>query len=484
MSQSGQKNTQEKLGLLALTAITISSMIGSGVDGLPQNMSIHSEVGPIILAWIITGFGMFFIAKTFITLSDARPDLQSGIYMYAHEGFGDFAAFIVAWGYWLMTMFSNVAFAIMVMDVLNYFIPGDFKGGNNLNSIIGASILIWGFNFLVLSGTKSVGILNAVGTIAKLIPLCIFVIIVLYFFNSAEFLTDFWGDSTKNTQQSLGPISGQVLAPLDVALWCFIGIESAVALSARARNKKDVGRATLIGFIISLIICILVSILPFGVLSRAELSILETPSTAGVIQKITGNWGEILINVGVLISILSSWLAWTMICAEIPMVAAKNGTFPKIFAKLNSKKSAAGSLWISSAIKQIILIFIFFANNAWLTMLSISAVTVLPAYFASAAYLLKISLTGDLKKYSTRNRFWAGFAGMIGIIFCLFMAYASGFKYAIMAPLFITIGIPIYIWTVKKEQKASRLFNKQEWGYFLILLLLDAIGLYYHFVIN
>lgn len=174
MAKAGKKVYSEKLGLLALTAIVVSSMIGSGIDGLPQNMSAHSAVGPIIIAWLLTGFGMFFIARTFIILSNIRPDLQTGIYMYAREGFGEFIAFIVAWGYWLMIIFSNVAFAIMIMDSLNYFIPGEFKGGNNLASVIGASILIWGFNFIVSSGVKTASVLNIVGTIAKLIPLFLF----------------------------------------------------------------------------------------------------------------------------------------------------------------------------------------------------------------------------------------------------------------------------------------------------------------------
>src|SRR5690606_511579 len=118
---------------------------------LPQNMAQVSAVGPVVIAWLICGFGMYFIARTFMTLSDLRPDLQAGIYMYAREGFGPFAAFVVAWGYWLMTIFSNVAFAVMVMDTLNYFTPGTFKGGNNFASVIGASILIWGFHCIVLS---------------------------------------------------------------------------------------------------------------------------------------------------------------------------------------------------------------------------------------------------------------------------------------------------------------------------------------------
>lgn len=345
MSKGGSNNnTSQKLGLLALVAIVISSMIGSGVDGLPQNMAATSEIGPVIIAWLICGFGMYFIARIFMVLSDIRPDLQSGIYMYAREGFGAFVAFIVAWGYWLMTIFSNVAFAIMVMDTLNYFLPGDFKGGNNIPSIIGASILIWGFNYLVLSGTKLAGAINIIGTFAKLIPLSIFVFILVYFLNYEELTNNFWGNSATIPADNLGPIPAQILAPLDIALWCFIGVEGAVALSGRARNKKDVGKATLIGFIVSLIICIFISVLPFGVLPQKALSTIPTPSTAGILKTVVGDWGEWLINIGVLVSVLTSWLAWTMICAEIPMAAAQNGTFPKAFSVKNKNGAASTSL--------------------------------------------------------------------------------------------------------------------------------------------
>lgn len=184
------KSTDQKLGLVALIAIVVSSMIGSGVDSLPQNMAETSALGPVVIAWLVSGFGMFFIAKTFVALSDLRPDLESGVYMYAREGFGPLSAFVVAWGYWLMTIFSNVAFAVMVMDTLNYFIPGDFTGGNNITSIVGASILIWGFHTLVLSGTKTAGMINTIDTFVKLIPLVIFVGVVSYFLNHAQLTAD------------------------------------------------------------------------------------------------------------------------------------------------------------------------------------------------------------------------------------------------------------------------------------------------------
>lgn len=475
-TETSVKDNTQKLGLIALVSIVVSSMIGSGVDGLPQNMAANSAVGPVTIAWIICGFGMFFISRTFIVLSNLRPDLQSGIYMYSREGFGRFTAFNVAWGYWLMTIFSNVAFAIMVMDTLNYFIPGDFKGGNNLPSIIGASILVWGFNFLVLSGTRLAGAINIVGTLAKLVPLVVFVFILVFFMKTTTLTDNIWGHDSAIANQNLGSIFSQVTSPLDVALWCFIGVEGAVALSGRARNKRDIGKATFWGFLISLIICLLISILPFGVLSQKEISVIPTPSTAGILKTVVGEWGEMMITVGVLISVLTSWLAWTMICAEVPMVAAENGTFPKPFAKKNDKGSASVSLWVSSAFMQAVVLMVYFSNHAWLAMLAISALTVLPAYLMTTAYLLKLCVTGEYNKYPTHhNRIAALVCSIIGLVFCLFMFYASQMKYLAMVPILLTLGLPLFIWARVKDDHAEKIFTRHEAMLFIALIALDIL---------
>lgn len=471
----------QKIGLIALIAIVVSSMIGSGVDSLPQNMAENSAVGPVIIAWLICGFGMYFIANTFIVLSDLRPDLQAGVYMYAREGFGPLIAFIVAWGYWLMTIFSNVAFAVMVMDTLNYFMPGKFQGGNNFASILGASILIWGFHTIVLSGTKVAGVINIVGTVAKLVPLVAFVGVVTYFFDYSDIARDMWGATPTVKGKPLGSISSQVLSPLYVALWCFIGVEGAVALSGRARNKKDIGRATLIGFCISLVICLLISVLPFGTLSQNVLSQIPNPSTAGIMRTMTNEWGEWFINFGVLISILTSWLAWTMICAEIPMVAAQNGTFPAALAKKNKKGAASSALWVSSFMMQVVILLVYFANNAWLALLAISAITVLPAYFAASAYLIKMCITGEYSKYRSTGHVASVICSIIGAAFCLFMLYASNIEYVAMTPLLITLGIPFYIWAKWQNGGKLKSFSKSECIILATIAIIDALVLYLYF---
>ena len=192
------------------------------------------------------------------------------------------------------------------------------------------------------------------------------------------------------------------------------------------------------------------------------------------------------VNLGVLISILSSWLAWTMICAEIPMVAATNGTFPSWFAKKNKNGAASSALWISSALMQIVVLLVYFANNAWLALLAISAITVLPAYFASSLYLAKVCINGEYRKRQGERLIIALISGMIGAIFCLFMVYASEITYVAMTPFILTAGVPFYIWARKEDKDVTALFSWAEMVALITLLILDliVIGLIYSGMIS
>ena len=118
-ASSLQKTNPNGLGVLALAAIVVSSMIGGGIYSLPQNMAAGASAGAVLLAWVITGIGIYFIANTFSILSMAKPDLTTGIYMYSREGFGPFAGFTIGWSYWLCQVCGNVGYAVITMDALN-----------------------------------------------------------------------------------------------------------------------------------------------------------------------------------------------------------------------------------------------------------------------------------------------------------------------------------------------------------------------------
>ncbi len=472
-----KNDTSGKLGVLGLAAIVVSSMIGGGIFSLPQNMASDASVGAVLIAWLITGFGMFFIANTFRILANAKPDLTSGIYLYAKEGFGDYVGFSIGWGYWLCQIFGNVGYAIITMDALNYFFPGVFAGGNNLASIIGGSLLIWCFYFIVLKGTKQAAFINVIGTIGKLVPLAIFILIMIFVFHLNRFEFDFWGDKIIDGK-TLGSFGSQLKSTMLVTLWAFIGIEGAVVLSGKAKSQEIVGRATFLGFVGCLIIYILLSIIPYGFLSQAELAGIANPSTAGVLEKVIGKSGAWIMNVGLLIAVLSSWLSWTLIVAEIPLAMSQNQNFPKAFQKENQAGSPSVSLLITSILMQLAMIFVYFSTNAWNTMLSITGVMVLPAYFASSAYLWKICEDDEYPKTMLIKKSSALITGILGCVYGIWLIYAAGLQYLLMAIVFFTLGIPVFCWS-RKEFNIGQL--KQYEKIIMIIMVLVSIFAIYAF---
>ena len=472
------QDNAKKLGVVALASVVVSSMIGGGIYSLPQNMAASASVGAVIIAWVVTGLGMFFLANTFRILSDARPDLTAGIYMYGKVGFGSFAGFLIAWSYWLCQIFGNVGYAVIAMDALNYFFPPYFAGGNTIWSIIGGSVLIWTFNFIVLRGTKQAAALNIIGTVGKLVPLFVFIVVMIFVFHLDRFDFDFFGKMALNGEHSLGDLGAQVKSTMLVTLWAFIGIEGAVVLSARARAPKDVGRATVMGFLGCLIIYALLSILPFGFMTQAELAGVATPSTAGILERAVGHWGAWLMNIGLLVAVLASWLAWTLITAEMPFAAGQNGTFPKLFARANAAGSPSVSLWVTSILMQLAMILVYFAHDAWNMMLSITGVMVLPAYLVSTLYLWKLCEDGEYPTNIPTHRSVALACCLLGTIYALWLIYAAGLHYLLMATILVAAGVPLFIWSRKQSHDNKPVFLNYEKAILVILLLAALFAIF------
>ena len=468
------QNDDKNLGVLALAGVVISSMIGGGIYSLPQNMASGASVGAVILAWLITGIGVYFIANTFRILSVVKPDLEAGIYMYSRAGFGRYVGFTIGWSYWLCQICGNVGYAVITMDALNYFFPPYFAGGNNLYSIIGGSILIWGFNLIVLKGVKQASFINLIGTVAKIVPLLFFIVVTMIFFHADKFSFDFWGEN----QKQLGDIQKQIEGTMLVTLWAFIGIEGAVVMSKHAKNQTSVGRATVLGFVGCLVVYVLLSVLPYGLLSQQQLAKLPNPSTAAVLELVIGKWGAYIMNIGLLISVLTSWLAWTMVTAQIPEAAASNGTFPKEFQKENKKFAPVVSLYFTSGLMQVFMLLVYFSNNAWNTMLSITSVMVLPAYFMSALYLWKLCEDHEYPTNFYIRRSVALFSAIIGAIYALWLIYAAGLNYLLMAIIFMALGIPVFCYARKQNAPLEPIFSAGEKFGAGVLLIVALFAIY------
>ena len=188
---------EKKLGLSALTALVLSSMLGAGVFSLPQNMAAVASPSALLIGWAITGVGILFLAFAMLLLTRIRPDLDGGIFTYAREGFGELIGFCSAWGYWLCAVIANVSYLVIVFSALSFFTDTPelrlFGDGNTWQSIVGASVLLWVVHFLVLRGVQTAAGINLVATLAKLLPLGAFVALAALAFQLDTFRLDFSG---------------------------------------------------------------------------------------------------------------------------------------------------------------------------------------------------------------------------------------------------------------------------------------------------
>jgi arginine:ornithine antiporter / lysine permease len=476
---SSPPKAAHKLGLVAMTLLVIGAMVGGGAFNLPQNMAQHAGLGAVLIAWLISGLGIFFLARTFQVLADIKPDLTAGIYMYARQGFGKYAGFQIAWGYWLSSAFGNVGFAILLMDTLNYFFPPYFKGGNTWLAILIGSLVFWAMNWLVLRGIKSASTLNVIGTIAKFIPILVFIGIVAISVDVGLLTSDFWGHVRENVAGSkpLGSMLAQVKSTMLVTLWVFIGIEGAVVMSDKS-DAKTVSRATLLGFFVTVLLYVLISILPFGIMTQTQLAAIAPPSMAAILGSIVGKWGEYFVNGGVLISVLACWLVWTLLVAELPWAAAKDGAYPKVFTTTNQNGAASVSLWVSTAVMQAMMILVFFSHNAWNVMLSITGVMILPAYIGATGFLWKLMATQQYPanaKIGKRNAF---VSSILGTIYGLWLIYAAGLQYMIAGAVFFALGNLVFIWARKEHAPNEAVFTKIELIVALILVVLGVLALW------
>jgi arginine:ornithine antiporter/lysine permease len=263
-----------------------------------------------------------------------------------------------------------------------------------------------------------------------------------------------------------------------VTLWAFIGIEGAVVMSKHAKSPKAVGSATVLGFIGCLAIYVLLSVLPYGMLSQEQLSKLPNPSTAFVLEMVIGKWGAYIMNIGLLISVLTSWLAWTMVTAQIPEAAAVNGTFPKEFQKENAKKAPMFSLYVTSGLMQIFMLLVYFSNNAWNTMLSITSVMVLPAYFMSALYLWKLCEDHEYPTNFYIRRSMALMSAIVGAVYALWLIYAAGLNYLLMAIIFMALGIPVFYYARRQNFPNEQVFSAGERFGAGLLLIVALFAIY------
>ena len=432
------------IGLIGLIGMVISSCIGSGVFAITGQLAGVASPGAVLIAWLIVGVGFLALAFSLNNLTEKRSDLH-GIFSYADAGWGPLAGFISGWGYWLSAWLGNVAFATMMMSTIGYFYPA-FLPGNTIPCIIIASIVMWALTYLVIRGVESAAFLNAIVMVCKVAAIAVTLIFGIFLFNAGIFTADFWGNVYDNAVAAgqygpdaapLGGVGTQIFNCMIIMMWCFVGIEGASVVSSRAARKTDVGKATLIGFICLMLIYVGASVLPYGYMSSTEVAALDYPALVYVFSSMAPGWGGPFISIAIIISILGSWLSFTILPAETTSEMADYKLLPASWGKLNSHNAPSMSLLIVGACTQAFLIILLFSADAYDFAFSMCTVAIVITWAFAAAYQAKWGV-------QNKNTVQAAI-GFVAVAFQVIGVLFNGWSFLLLTCVGYIPGFFIYV---------------------------------------
>lgn len=464
-------SSEGKFSMWTLTAMSVGSMVGAGIFSLPQ--AFGRATGPFgaMIAWAIAGLGMLMLAFVFQTLSERKPNLDAGIYAYAKAGFGDYLGFLSALGYWSAALLGNVSYFVLIKSTLGLFFP-IFGDGNTIFAIAISSVLLWTVHALILRGIRGAALINTIVTFAKIIPIILFIVFVIYGFQADIFALNFWGGDTV----TFGGIAGQVRATMLVTVFVFVGIEGASVYSRYARNRSDVGIATLLGFAGVLCLLVLVTILSYGVMLRADLANLRNPSMAGVLSSVVGPWGTLFVSAGLMISVGGAYLSWVLLAAEILFSASKYGTMPGFLMRENSAGVPSNALWLTNIVVQVFLILSLFAQYALRLAIELTSSMILIPYFLVSAYSFKLVLTGETYERDSASRRREFVCSTIALIYTSFLIAAAGGTHLLLSAAIYGPG-SILFFMARREQKLP-VFKLAETPVFIVAAVGALIAIY------
>ncbi|SNS85372.1 amino acid/polyamine/organocation transporter, APC superfamily [Actinoplanes regularis] len=312
------------LGLPQATALILGTIIGVGIFNLPYSLS---GIGPIsIVAMVLTTIGALALALLFAVLSRRVP-ADGGPYAYARSAFGNPVGFVNAWSYWITAWAGNAAIVTGWVFYVEHFVNKDGVTGW---SIVIALIGLWIPALINLSGVKNMGAVQLWTSVIKFIPLIIMSTVGLFFISTANYKpANISGDSD---WQAIG-------AAMAICLFSYLGVECAAVAAAKVRDPaRNVPRATVLGTLSAAVVYLLSMIAVFGIVPTATLGEDKASySVAANVMAGGGTWAGDLTALAVIVSGFGALNGWTMICAEMPLAAAKDGVFPALFGKTSSR---------------------------------------------------------------------------------------------------------------------------------------------------
>jgi arginine:ornithine antiporter/lysine permease len=452
-----------KLSFVTLTAMVVGSMVGAGVFSLPRRFATETGVAGALVAWVVAGTGMLMLAFVFQTLAVRRPDLDAGVYAYAKAGFGEYVGFFSAFGYWASACVGNVTYWVLIMSTLGAVIPG-LGHGDTLLAVAVSTVGVWAFFYLVQRGVRDAAVVNRIVTIAKVVPIIVFIVLALVALDPRVFADNIRGNA------DLGSLFDQVKGTMLVTVFVFLGVEGASVYSRHARRREDVGRATVLGFLSVFAVFASVTIVSYGVLPYQQIAELRQPSMGGVLEAAVGPWGAVFVSVGLIVSVLGAYLAWTLMAAEVLFVAARDEDMPRFLGRKRGDDVPFAALLLSTIMVQVVLVVTLFSEDAFNFALDLTSALTLIPFVLAAAYALRLGVTGDTYRDRPAGRRRELTVAALATVYTVFLLVAAGPRFLLVS--FIVYAPATILFVMARREQGRRLFSPAE----LVILTVSIVG--------
>ncbi|WP_327134234.1 amino acid permease [Streptomyces sp. NBC_01343] len=434
-----------RFGLPIATCLVMGNIIGGGIFLLPASVAPFGTIS--LIAFGVLTAGAIALALVFGRLSQRLPQ-TGGPYVYARAAFGDFAGFLAAWSYWITAWVSNAALAVAAVGYLTVLFPA--IGGHKAAMCLAALAVQWLPALANLAGTRYVGAVQLVATVLKFAPLLLVAVGGLFFFDPANL-----GPFRATDQSPVGAVS----AAAAILLFSYLGVESAAVSAGEVRDPaRNVGRATILGTAGAAAVYLLGTLAVFGLVPHDELVASEAPFTDAVNAMFGGTWGGTLVACAAVISMLGALNGWTLLSAQTPYAAARDGLFPKVFETKKRGVPVAGVL-VTVVLASGLTVYNYTAGSdgVFEILVLVTTFTATVPYLLSTAAQIHFLLSGQSERVHRGRLVRDGVLAGLASGFSMWLVAGSGYAAVYQGVLFLFAGVLVYaVMSARKHRAGHR----------------------------
>jgi arginine:agmatine antiporter len=354
-----------------------------------------------------------------------------GPYAYTRLAFGDFAGFLVAWGYWISIWASLPAIAVAVTGSVFEMAPGIRSRPLGTAITLGVMWLVVAMN---LRGVKTAGLVSSITTLAKLIPFGAIAVLGLFYIRGEHF------SPLNPSGQSLFTAAA-ALAPL--TMFAYLGLESAtVPAGDVVQPERTIPRATVLGVGVACLLYVLGTAVVLGVVPREQLTGSVAPF-ADAASLMWGAWAATAVSIAIVISSFGSLNGWTLLMGQVPMAAAQDRLFPALFARRSSRGVPAIGMVVSASFASILVLVQASGGSGFAAIYALivglaTMTAAIPYAFCSIAGVLIAARNGRVARVSVVE--------VVAFIFSVFVVYGCGPQAVLYGLVLLLLGLPVYVW--------------------------------------